>query len=183
MAISQLKISQTNVFLLRKSKHECGEGLRGHVYRSLTFPRWRSHRSYYRNLTFQNIPMAVNTLLNKCISWKGFLFAGRLTDPAIACFFLKFQQQNRNIVVCQGRWAGNSFSNAQASLSLEFSHPSTEWRVEIGNLEGFRSHQPNTFSELSFFNILLYKFKIFSCQNVSFLNINHSKSENKTIPL
>jgi len=39
MAIFHLKTSQTNVFLLQKSKHKCGNGLRGHVYLLLTFPR------------------------------------------------------------------------------------------------------------------------------------------------
>lgn len=77
MTVSHLKNRQTNVFLLPKSKHKRGKGLRGHIYHSFTFPRWRSHRSYYRNLTFQNIPMAMNRLLNKCISWEDFSFAGR----------------------------------------------------------------------------------------------------------
>lgn len=85
---------------------------------------------------------------------RGFLICWKFnTDPAIACCFLKFQQQNRNTAVCQERWAGNSFSNPQAILSLEFSHPNTEWKGEIGNLKGFRTYQPNNFSELSSFNI------------------------------
>lgn len=45
-AISHWKPSQTNVFVLQKSKHKCGKGLGGHIYHSLTFPRWRSRRSY-----------------------------------------------------------------------------------------------------------------------------------------
>lgn len=57
----------------------------------------------------------------------GFLVHWKInSDPVIACCFLKFQQQNRNIVVCQERWAGNWFSSPQAILTLEFSHPNTE---------------------------------------------------------
>lgn len=48
---------------------------------------------------------------------EGFLIHWKInSDPAIACCFLNFQQQNRNTVVCQERWAGNSFSSPQASF-------------------------------------------------------------------
>lgn len=56
------------------------------------------------------------------------------------CCLLLFQvpAANRNIVVCQERWAGNSFSYPQALLSSEFSHPNTGWKSR--NLK-FKSSQ------------------------------------------
>lgn len=81
-AISYPKNQSDKCFLPaeeQKSKHKCRKGFRGDVYRSLTFPRRGSHRSYYRNLTFQNIPMAMNMLLNKSASWEDFSLTGRTT--------------------------------------------------------------------------------------------------------
>lgn len=71
----------------------------------------------------------------------GFLMQKINSDPTIAYCFLKFWQQKRNTAVCQERWAGSSFSNPQTTLSLEFSYPDTEWKVEIWNLKGFRSYK------------------------------------------
>lgn len=125
-AISHLKITQTNVFFQQKSKHKCGKGLRGHVYHCLTFPRRRSHRSCKRNLTSQNIPMAMNMLLNKSASWEDFSLTGRTTLIQHCLLLFQVSAANRNIVVCQERWAGNIFSYPQALLILKFSHPNTE---------------------------------------------------------
>lgn len=51
------------------------------------------------------------------------------SSPCLLLF--QVSAANRNIVVCQERWAGKSFSYPQALLSSEFSHANTGWKVGI----------------------------------------------------
>lgn len=122
-AISYPKISQTNVFFQQKSRRantNVERDLEGMFIAPLP-----SHGEEATGVITETSPFKTFPWPWTCY-WTN-LHPGRISHSleeqlwASHCLLLfQVSTANRNIVVCQERWAGSSFSYPQALLSLEF---------------------------------------------------------------